>query len=259
MRMGTIILLVETLGGKGVRMVANIAYMLSAFADYARLTYNKDDVISILRSSDDATLFPSVAQEILPDGSVMQRMNFTGRSGALTMALRSGRMDFSLVTTEPKGFSDVDIAEVKSALISALRGIYDVFGDRAAMPARLAWNTSYLYLCKDGQELSAYRDRFLAKCGFFDEGRLEDTLIRYAARRDVGVGGHEERFNVISTISDYAPPQEESANMRGYRIDYDINTWQGNTTNRFGMDAVGEFVEAATKIQQQLDGEMLPR
>lgn len=240
-------------------MVVNIAYMLSAFADYARLTYNKDDVIAILGSSADTTLFPSVAKEILPDGSVMQRMNFTGRSGALTMALRSARMDYSLVTTDPMGFSDTGIAEVKSALISALRDVYDVFGDRAAMPARLAWNTSYLYLCNNGEELSAYRDRFLTRCGFFDEGRLEDTLIRYAARRDVSVGGHEERFNVISTISDYAPLQDESAEVHGYRIDYDINTWQGNTTNRFGMDAVREFVEAATKIQQQLNGEMLPR
>ena len=77
-------------------MLANIGCMLPAFADYSQLPYKKDDVIAILRTSDDSTLSPSIAQEIMSDGSVAQRMSFTGHGGALSIAIRSARMDFSL-------------------------------------------------------------------------------------------------------------------------------------------------------------------
>lgn len=239
-------------------MVVNIAYMLSSFADYTHLSYNKKDVIDILSSSDDPTLSPNMAQEILPDGSVVQRMNFTGRDGDLSVALRCARMDYSLVTSSPDGFSDIEVTEVKDVLISAFEDVCGVFGERAPLPARLAWNTSYLYLAQKEDERAAFRDRFLLPVELFEEGRLEDTLIRYAARRDVSIGGREERLNVIATITDFAPPTKETVDVRGYRIDYDINTWQGDGRNRFGQNDIGEFVDVAKEIQRQLNSEMLP-
>ena len=46
--------------------------------------------------------------------------------------------------------------------------------------------------------------------------------------------------------------------MNGFKIDYDINTWQGNRRNRFEVESFSEFVERATEIQKALNEEMLP-
>ena len=51
-------------------------------------------------------------------------------------------------------------------------------------------------------------------------------------------------FNVISTISDYAPPQDESADMHGYRIDYDINEKIYNALPGLGLQDIVDFEKA---------------
>lgn len=239
-------------------MIANIGYMFSTFADYTPLSYNKQDVMSVLGASDDPTLAPSLAQEILPNGLVLQRMNFTGRGGALTIAVSSGRINVSIAPANPSGFAEEEINTVRDLLIRELRMLYSVFGDRAPLPTRLAWNTSYVCLGLSDEEDNAYRGKFLKRLHFFEKDRLEDTIVRLGARRDVDINHESERLNVIATINNYSPDPVSNPDTRGYRVDYDLNTWQGNVRNRFVLDSLDEFANAAIGIQQELNREILP-
>lgn len=238
--------------------VANIIYKLSSFADYNILDYNKDDVIKILGAFDDPTLAPGIATEIRVDGLVKQRMQFTAQNGLFQMAVNSGRIDIQLVSNEKYGFLSEKLPVIKKQLTDSLVRLYEIFGSRAPIPHRLAWNTSYVYFEIDDNEKNEYRNKFLRELDFFKENRLDDTVIRYAGQRISAIGSTNERVNVLVTINSYVTDPGIDIEINGFKIDYDINTWQGNRRNRFEVKSFSEFVERASEIQNALNEEILP-
>lgn len=238
--------------------VSNIVYKLSSFADYNDLDYNKEDVIKILNSFDDPTFAPSVVSEIRADGSVKQRMQFTAQNGLFIIAINSGRIDIQRTSNEKSGFPAEKLPEVKKCLMESLTKLYDIFGSRVSIPSRLAWNTSYVYFDITDEKKEAYRNKFLKELDFFKENRLEDTVIRYAGQRVVSISAENERINVLATINSYISDPGTDIEVNGFRIDYDINTWQGNHRNRFEIGSFAEFVDRAIEIQSALNKEVLP-
>lgn len=239
-------------------MQANISCMLSSFADYTALSYSKDDVIAMLSRSDDESMVPSLLQEIPPNGIPSQRMQFTAQNGTRVMTVGSNRIDITATTNAPDGFVGRSAELAANELVSNLTLAYEVFGDRAPDASRLAWNTSYIRFAADKDDYDAFRDRFLCKIGFFQKGRLDDMIARFGASRDVEICGQNERLNVLVTVNSYVQrPLDGTPSVTGFRIDYDINTWQGNGKNRFMTEHFRSFVQVARAIQAQLDEELL--
>ena len=238
--------------------IANIMYKLICFANYNDLDYNKEDVIKILGAFDDPTIAPSVVSEIRVDGVVKQRMQFTAQNGLFSITINSGRIDIQLTSNDKLGFVSDKLPEVRNYLIESLAKLYTIFDSRAPIPHRLAWNTSYVYFEISQDEKNAYRNKFLRELEFFKENRLEDTLIRYAGQREATISAEREKINVLATINSYITDPGTEIEVNGFKIDYDINTWQGNRRNRFEVGSFSEFVERATEIQKALNEEILP-
>ncbi len=238
--------------------IANIVCKLSSFANYTDLNYDKDDVIKILGAFDDPSLAPSVVSEFRADGVVKQRMHFTAQNGLSFFQINSDRIDIQMTSNEKSGFSVDKLPEVRCYLCETLEKLYGVFSDRAPIPYRLAWNTSYVYFEITSEQKDEYRNKFLRELDFFKDNRLDDTIIRYAGRREALIRKATEKLNVLATINSFlAEPGTENA-IDGFKIDYDINTWQGNRRNRFCIESFAEFIEKAVIIEGELNKELLP-
>lgn len=238
-------------------MVSNIIYRLSLFADYTQLAYNKQDMISILNAFDN-TMIPVLFQETMGDGSTNQRMQFSTPDQTEVIKLGADRIDIQLASNTKEGFNGDHLEEIKEKLFYYYTKIHEVFHERVQMAYRLAWFTSFVFFDIGDQERQAFRDRFIKQIDFFNQNRLEDTIVRYGAQRDADISNNMERINVIMTISRYKATFGIDNEADGYLIDYDINTWQGNRTNRFGIEAVKEFEIGALSIQNDLNKEIIP-
>ena len=239
-------------------VVANIMYKLSSFANYSMLTYNKEDVINILNIFEDSTIAPFLAQEIREDGTVSQRMHFIAQNGLLLIQINSARIDITLNSNSKEGFQENEIPEIQDKLTAAIKNLYTIFSERAPLPHRLAWNTSYVYFEITDSEIKEFRKKFLKELDFFKNTCLNDNVIRYATQREMTINNETEKINTLATINSYITNPRTEDEVNGYKIDYDINTWQGNNLNRFSMLSISQFVDGALLIQKELNKEILP-
>lgn len=243
---------------KEMIMVSNITYKLSCFADYSQLKYNKEDIITILKAYDNVILTPSIITEMLQNGEVSQRMQFSAQGGLLMITILSQRIDIQITSNDKNGFTDEDVSKVHANLLDNMKKILSIFGDRIADPYRLAWFTSYVYFELTDEEKTNFRNKFLNELEFFREGRLDDINVVYGARRNIKIADREERLNVLTTIFGYLTDVGTDEEVNGFRIDYDINTWQGNRKNRFTHKDIEEFISGSLNIQYSLNKEILP-
>lgn len=239
-------------------MISNITYRLSCFSDYSLLAYNKKDVIAILEKFDELDLAPTIAQEIQQDGTVSQRMQFLANGGSVFIAIHSDRIDIQLTSNDKAGFSCDKAEQVKNDLCKYMSRLFEVYSDRISDSYRIAWFTSYIYFEIDKKQKEVYRNKFIKELPFFMENRLDEFLARYGARRSVDIGGNLENLNIIATIQQYATNMGPDKVVDGFKIDYDINTWQFDKRNRFSPKAFEPFSDAALKLQKELDKEVLP-
>lgn len=239
-------------------IVANISCKLSCIGNYASLTYNKDDVISILSSIDDPMLSPSIIQEINPTGQVTQRMQFVTNNGLVVFAIHSDRIDITVTSDKKQGFSNHDKVVAKEKIVSLMEKILSIFYDRVDAPNRLAWNPTYVIFETTDEEKRQYRNRFVKEVSFFQEKPLDEFLVRYATRKEYSINDKDELFNVLTTISSVISDPGSEKDITGYKVEYDINTWQGNKKCRFDYNDIKTFVQKSIDVQIALDKEFLP-
>ena len=233
-------------------MIANVILRLSCFSDYSVLSYNKDDVISILSTINELNLAPSLIQEVLPNGQVSQRMQFVSQNGLLVITIGTGRIDIQRSSDEKAGFASENLNSIGGDLNSLMLSILSIFSSRVSLPNRLAWFSTKMYYDISEEEKKEFRDKFIKRLSFFDENRLDDMTVRYGAKRIITIGDRQEKTNVLTTINQFSSVGN-AIDIDGYQIDYDINTWQGNRINRFRDNDLFLFIENAIAIQQELD------
>ena len=238
-------------------MFSNVIYKLSAFSDYSSISYNQQDIIEIMQKFNDLNLVPSVFQEVLPNGALSKRMQFVGNNGLILFIINSGRIDIQITSEKKEGFSKDEIPNIKTKIISIYDDLYTILDKLASDPNRLAWYTSYIYFELIDLQKEQYRNRFLKDISFFNDGRLDDMVVRYATRKETDIDALKEKINIITTINrieDFIGPDSP---VDGYKIEYDINTWQGNKKNRFTTTNVETFINISMNYQEKLNKEFI--
>ena len=244
-------------------MFSNVIYKLSTFSDYSSISYNQDDTFTFIKSLSDFNLVPSIYQEILPNGSLSRRLHFLGNNGLLIM-INSGRIDIQLTSDKKEGFDKEAISSIKEIFIKIYNCIFSLWGEIVSNPNRLAWYTSCVYFEITENQKADYRNRFLKEISFFKEDRLDDIKIgsgQYNKKgEEIKIYKYQdlnEKINIITTINRIEENLDSDAPIDGYRIDYDINTWQNNKRNRFSCENIETFMNISTDLQQKLDEEFL--
>lgn len=240
-------------------MISNVSYVFSIFSDYSNLSYNQDDVDRILRKfkEKDIDFVPLVFNEELQPSNTVKRMHFYCEKKLFLLALNYDRISFSFASAKKQGFSSEEITSLKKLLLDSIKLILSLIDDRTSLPNRLSWCTSYINCELNENEKNEFRKKFLRDISFFTKSPLDELVARYGANRNIKINGNEEKLNVIMTVAhNYLNFAKESP-IEGYKIDYDINTWQGNKKGRFDFNNINEFIDKANLIQNELSKEVL--
>ena len=238
-------------------IIANIFCRLAIFGDFESLEYSKENLFKAMNSFIEPVT-PRIVQERYSDGNISQRMQLVLKNGMFVITIASGYIDVQYTTNKRTGFESSDLPTVRKEMKNALKKVYTAFSNQVNKPYRLAWNTTYLCYDMTDDERISYRNQFLHEPEFFKENRSNDTLIRYGCQKTVVINYREEKINAIATVSDSRVNLGSGVAVNGYKIDYDINTWQENMNCRFDTDDLSDFVEKSAEIQKEMNEEMLP-
>ena len=242
---------------KTTMIIANIFCRLAIFGDFESLEYSKENLFKAMNSFIEPVT-PRIVQEQHSDGSISQRMQLVLKNGMFVVTIASGYIDVQYTTNKKTGFESSDLPTVRKEMNNALKKVYTAFSNQVNKPCRLAWNTTYMCFDMTDEERDSYRNQFLVEPTFFKENRMNDTLIRYGCQKTVPINYREEKINAIVTVTDSGVNLGSGVTVNGYKIDYDINTWQGDQNCRFDTDDLNEFVKKSAEIQKEMDDEMLP-
>ena len=91
----------------------------------------------------------------------------------------------------------------------------------------------------------------------FQSNSADDLLIRFSGRGENCIAEHKEIINVITTISRLISSPGAPIEVDGYKIDFDINTWQGNRKNRFDCSNIEDFITVACEYQNKLEADFI--
>ena len=238
-------------------MIANVLYRFSIFADFQFITYNKQNIIKLLKVFDNEEFLPSVIQELLPTGVIAQRIQLIAKDGFSSITFLSERIDIQIIASRKEGFNNVEIKSNKDLLANYMKTIYDVFSDVIPEANRLAWIVDYVNFELTSEQKSLFKNRFQKELPFFKEGETEDMLIRYSAKKRSSVNNKEEVFNVITTIGKWLTNPQTELEIDGYKIEYDINTDGNNKKNRFDKESFDDFISKASAFQEEMNKEFV--
>ena len=238
-------------------MIANISYKLSAFADYTDISYTSENVLKIITALKEMDLLPGVVQEILVDGNASRRIQLTSVNGDLVVTIFSSRIDAEITSLNKSGFADKERKELIPQLCGIIRTLFEVFGETIPIANRLAWFVSYVNFEIDAEEKKSFREAFLKPISFYESNATDEFMVRYSGREQVQLDNFEETLNILTTITRFLANQGTNVEIDGYKIDFDINTWQKNRKNRFDGNTVISFVEKATEFQEKLEADFI--
>lgn len=240
-------------------MISNVSYIFSIFSDYGNLSYNQDDVEHVLTKfkEHDIDFVPLVFNEEINPTNTVKRMHFYCEKRFFLLAINSDRISFSFVSAKKQGFSSDEICCMKELLLESIKLILDLIEERTSLPNRLSWCTSYINFELNENEKVVFRKKFLKDIPFFENSSLDELVARYGANRIIKIKDNEEKLNVIMTIARNYFNFAKEKQVEGYKIDYDINTWQGNKKGRFDLTNIKEFIVNANSIQNELSEEVL--
>lgn len=138
-----------------------------------------------------------------------------------------------------------------------LSTVYQLFDEVIPMANRVAWFVSYVLFEIDDDEKQEYINRFLKKPTFYQSNCTDDLLVRFSGRSEYNLAGRKEIINVITTISRLLSSPGAPIEVDGYKIDFDINTWQENRKNRFDCSNIENFISVACEYQNNLEADFI--
>ena len=126
-----------------------------------------------------------------------------------------------------------------------LHEIYQIYKSILPQAYRMAFVSSYVYHDVVDDKKKSFRDSFLCplEC-YSNEKWLADFSARYVGICEIKIKEEAERVNLVTSIEPCVTPFiSNSVQIDGYKIDIDINTWQGNKINRFNPSDYKKFID----------------
>lgn len=156
-----------------------------------------------------------------------------------------------------EGFSDDEKKSLRSEIYQLLKTVYQLFDEVIPIANRVAWFVSYVLFEIGDNEKEEYINRFLKRPAFYQSNSTDDLLVRFSGRDESSIAGHLETINAITTISRLISVPGAPIEVDGYKIDFDINTWQENRKNRFDYPNIENFIAVACEYQNKLEADFI--
>lgn len=234
-------------------MLANISYKVSIFVDLTDLKAETGNVIELLQEFNDYEMMPAVA-----DGSELgnvQKPKFTFAidKNRKKITIFNDRIDFLSVSNAKEGFVTDEICKMIDQASDILGRILKKY---QKMAYRLAVFKEYMLFELQREESIKFAKEKFAYIPYYEQADIVECGSRVVARKNVVFTEEmQEDCNIITMINRVNFEDFEGINSvmkDAFKIDFDLNTFQGNLNARFGKDEIRSFCLQMDQVSDSL-------
>lgn len=229
-------------------MLANISYKITVFADFSVLKPEPSTVIEFLQEFTDYNLMPAVADNLQLGNMAMPNFVFALEQNYKKIMIFNNRIDFLCVAKETEGFHEDEISQITVQAADLISRIIKKCRNKGQ---RLGIYKEFVLYQLSSEENKKFAKEKFGFIPYYADSEIIECGIRTVARESIKIKKDtEELCNMITTINRINVDGFENPHIEGFKIDFDLNTYQGNTTPRFEIEEIKNFcTEMNTKAQ----------
>jgi len=232
-------------------MLTNISYKVSAFADFSMLEPAPATVIDLLQDFTDYNLMPAVTDNLQIGSMTMPNFVFALEQNYKKIAIFNNRIDFLCIAKESEGFNNENIHQMTNQASDIIGRVLSKCGDKSH---RLGIYKEFILYKLNSEKNKLFTKEKFGFIPYYKDSEIIECGLRTVARECIKIQDNmEELCNIITTlnrISGLEDPQQTA--IDGYKIDFDLNTYQGNTTARFEKESLISFCNKLNEKSQIL-------
>ncbi len=232
-------------------MIVDRNYKISVFGNFTDIIPTPENIAFLVEVFRHENLMPSIFQEVKIDNNNPQipqqqsRIALISADSTEQIAILSERIDYEIRTK-----TDVEISdEVLETYNEKIKRIFNVLFDHfKKQSTRLALNTENYVINLSDDEVVKFLSKFSNPISVYTEKEMKEWNTRLMIRKEIPINDQSENFNIITIIAKIPMKKIENnveKNFSGFTIMTDINTVAENTSSRFGINEVSEFMGLA--------------
>lgn len=234
----------------------NLKYQIALYGTYGDILPKPDTIKYFIDSFSDKELIPTTWQEISPEGAV-NRFSLTSPTESWLIEFGSSRIDI-FHTNKDVGVTDfLTLTEFIDTAVEMLNIVNKKFPKKHH---RLALVTRTLLGEMSTKEHNRIYQKLNSTIELYKKNDIVDWNSRVVCRENYQISELPEIINVISNVK--RTKGNLKFNSKPIEVDrvelnFDINTFQGNTDYRFDSILLQAFLKKATEIENNLKNEYL--
>jgi hypothetical protein len=234
-------------------------YQFGFFAPGARVEPLPDNISRLLFVLQDKGFIPTTTQEIQIGPITQQRLQLQmiTMQSEWVLAFEPHR-----VVLTKRNVPQIEIGRAESFIEEVVETFSRLWREIPLTGTRLSYVTKGLLHTMSPENLTRVNSQLFNLPAFYSEHPPIEWTSRNVARYETYIGDKLEIINVITDINRVTGTIPLRTGLQaGNRIEigFDINTFQGNTIPRFGLDDVGLFLKTAVELSQQILSELEER
>lgn len=235
-----------------------VQYQCSFFASNAGLEPTPDTIRLLLDTLGDKGFVPTTVQEYaLMDGPFVRprlQLQFSTSDQAWNIAFETPRV---LITHE--NVAGTNIGTPREFISEAAEMYARILGEIPLIGNRLSYVTSGLLPDMPKDTLDEIGGSMMSNPQFYVDHPPHEWTTRRVSRVETMMGERNEKFNVITDIGRVRGSirlKDSNVSIDRIQVSFDINTFQLNTSPRFGREDITSFLESAVSITEQISGQL---
>jgi hypothetical protein len=233
-----------------------LKYQASFFGDITDIKASAETIPVFLEMFKDIGLLPSTFREFMPPSAPRVRLMLGSPDKEWEIRFASEQIMFCKNARKPKGGNLGTPEEFAKKVVEFCGRILVRFPKKAK---RLALVIECLMPETSEEKLGAAYQCFLRPLCFYETNSPIEWKARSVTRIGRQINGLDEKLNVITDLSrvqgDFTE-LAESVRFDRIKVEFDINTFQGNVNQRFDEQSVSDFFPIALHLRSELLSEV---
>lgn len=229
----------------------NIKYQVVLFGNFEDISPKPDNLKYFIELFSDKELIPTTYQEIGPGGAV-NRFSLTDTDQVWLIQFGSNRLDIQYTNKNVGVINFLSLDQFISETKSMIESITNKFSKKFN---RLSLVTRTLMDEMSPEQLDDIYHRLNNSIDLYKENRISDWNTRTVSRIPYVFGDNNETFNVISDIKrvkGHIQINSKKTEIDRIELNFDLNTFQGNTEYRFDSSDFTSFADLTYKLESEL-------
>lgn len=229
----------------------DIQYRVGLFGSYDEVLPNPNNIKYFVESFSDKQLIPIIFQEFAPNGDKVDRLSLANSDRSWLVQFGFNRMDIYHTNMDVGVTNFLTLNNFILGVNNIVKIIQEKFPRKHH---RLALLTKVVFDEMDAKKHDEIYRKLNNTISVYNENPIADWNTRTGSRISYEFDGLNEMFNVVSNVRRVKGLTIKSQNTKADRVelDFDINTYQGNTDYRFEKSQIASFLDQSVKVERDL-------